>query len=702
MPSTARPSPKQLNDQLTKPPMIYERIRQGPSSRLRLALLMTIIILAAFLRLYRIHELPPGCNYDQSAYGVDALRIVRGEEFPIFFESNFGREPLFSYLVALCFLIIGIGPTAIRVASALVGILTVPAVYLLAQELLSDEDGWARWGGLLAAFNVAISYWDLTFSRMGLRAILVPLCETMTFYFAWRGLRTGRRGAFVGAGIFMGLSMYTYQAARAVPVLVLLMIIYRTVFTRLPLRRHLGNIVLLFSIALLVFAPLGLYFLRHPGSANLRIGQTLVVGAEETETSEEISTLRAKLVENLLMFNVRGEDDPRYNLPGRAALNPFLSVLFLLGVMVSLLRFRRAPYPFVLTWLAAMLAPAVLAKYGSNFKRAIGDTPAVALLVTIGSLWLGDVIERMAARFSISWARRWRTATALLLTGVFLLSGLWVYRDYFLIWAKDPTLFTRMEAGQTAIGEYVGQLPPDELVYLSPVPADHQSVVFASGIRPGLKAFNGRRALVLPARPEQDVTYVIVPGEDKNSLAKLAIVYPTGSIVAEGPDQYGQPYFLAFHVPAGTEARINPLYPLRATWEDSIRLLGYDLQSTEYPAGGEMDLVLYWEALAPMELSYTVFTHLLGPYNAATGGPLWAQDDSEPGWRSYPTSLWSPGEIVLDRHTLSIPANTPAGVYDLEVGWYYWVTQERLSVRDDAGGMGDHLILGQVMITTNQ
>jgi len=665
-------------------------------------LLMGIIVLAAFLRLYRINELPPGCNYDQSAYGVDALRIVRGEAFPIFFESNFGREPLFSYLVAVCFLVIDVGPTAIRVASALVGILTVPAVYLLAQELFSDEDGWGRWGGLLAAFGVAISYWDLTFSRFGLRAILVPLCETMTFYFAWRGLRTGNRRAFVGAGIFLGLSLYTYQAARAVPALVLLMVLYQAVLARQSLRRHLLNLALLFAVGLLVFAPLGIYFLRHPGSSNLRIGQTLVVGTDEEVTSEEVHMLRAKLVENLLMFNVRGEDDPRYNLAGRPALNPFLSALFLLGLGVSVLRLRRSLYPFLLTWLAAMLAPAVLAKHGSNFKRAIGDTPAVALLVTIGGLWLWDAIRRGTARLSPSWARCLRAGAALVLTGGFLLSGLLVYRDYFLVWGRDPTLFTHMEAGQTAIGEYVGQLPSDEQVYLSPVPADHQSVVFASGIRPGMKAFNGRRALVLPALPAHDVTYVIVPGEDKTSLDRLAAAYPAGKIVAEGPIQYGAPYFLAFHVPAGTVAQVSPQYPCQATWDNKIRLLGYDLEATEYPAGGEIDLVLYWQDLAPTRLSYTVFTHLLGPYNPATGGPLWAQDDSEPGWRSYPTILWAPDEIIMDRHTLAIPADTPPGDYQIEIGWYYWVTQERLLVHDAAGSTTDYLILGQVTVTATQ
>jgi 4-amino-4-deoxy-L-arabinose transferase-like glycosyltransferase len=98
----------------------------------RLLLLLGVTLLAAFYRLHRIQSLPPGDRYAPAFYGVDALRVLSGER-PIFFYDYAGQhrvEPLFSYLVALSFLVVGPSTLGIHLASALVGVLTVPAVYV--------------------------------------------------------------------------------------------------------------------------------------------------------------------------------------------------------------------------------------------------------------------------------------------------------------------------------------------------------------------------------------------------------------------------------------------------------------------------------------------------------------------------------------------------------------------------------------------
>jgi len=88
------------------------------SQRTELLLLLAITALAAFLRLYRLDSLPPGDGHDVAQYGVDALHILAGAR-PVFLESNFGREPLFSYLVALAYRGTGPGAYGIHLVSAL-------------------------------------------------------------------------------------------------------------------------------------------------------------------------------------------------------------------------------------------------------------------------------------------------------------------------------------------------------------------------------------------------------------------------------------------------------------------------------------------------------------------------------------------------------------------------------------------------------
>lgn len=632
---------------------------------------------------------------------MDALTILQGER-PVFLATNFGREALFSYLVAACFAVLGSGALAIHVTSAIVGILTIPAVYLVAEEMFSAEEGvLAQFGGLLAALTVAISYWHLNWSRYGVRAILVPLFAATTLCLLWRGLRTGSRWAFAACGFSLGLSMYTYQAARVIPLLVLLGFVYVICPRKSFSRNDLVNLVLIFTVALIVFAPLGYYFFTHPGSSTQRIGQAFALVGASQELGSSVRTIFDQSVKILLMFSLRGDDEPLYNIPGRPVLNPFLSIVFFWGLGVSLLRVKRPLYLFLLTWLGLMSVPALLAQYGPAAKRAIGTLPAVAMLITIGLLVPCDALRRWAARCSPSWSKVLNLAPLIVVGIGFAYTGVVTYRDYFLTWARDPNLFTHFEVGLSAIGEYIGELPPEERVYLSPALQEHPSVVLHSRLREGVKGYNGRVCLVLPTRTARDTTYVVVPGDDKNSLNLLREYFPRGRIVGEGPLHYQEPYFLAYRVPAGAEAQIEPSHRLEANWDNKIGLLGYDLNTPAYEAGETIHLTLYYQGLSKMRKDYTVFTHLLGPYNPATDGLLWGQDDSEPCRRFYPTSSWGVGEVVIDKFIISIPTETPPGNYNLTMGFYQWPTLERLPVLDVAGQVAtdDAISLGQVCIT---
>ena len=139
---------------------------------LALILFLVITCLAAALRLYRLDALPPGLYHDEAYNGLDALALLHGEprplfhevweqvtfagkvdtlphgRFPLFFVGNYGREPLFYYLLALSLAVAGARPLAIRLVAALTGVLVVPAVYWLAVSVLpswsSPEPATAR------------------------------------------------------------------------------------------------------------------------------------------------------------------------------------------------------------------------------------------------------------------------------------------------------------------------------------------------------------------------------------------------------------------------------------------------------------------------------------------------------------------------------------------------------------------------------
>jgi hypothetical protein len=102
-----------------------------------------------------------------------------------------------------------------------------------------------------------------------------------------------------------------------------------------------------------------------------------------------------------------------------------------------------------------------------------------------------------------------------------------------------------------------------------------------------------------------------------------------------------------------------------ATFSDQIELLGYDTNLTNARPGGLIQLTLYWRALAEMDTSYTVFTHVLDPVGQSV-----AQQDNPPVNGTYPTTLWLPGEVITDKYDISLPIDLPPGDYPIEIGLY--------------------------------
>ena len=662
----------------------------------RIMLLAAITALAATLRLSRIESLPPADGYDAAYYGVDALQLLRGETPQVMYPPN--REPLFSYLVAGAFLLFGPSTAAIHLTSALIGILTIPLVHVAADALFNEEeDLLQQWGGPVAALVMAISYWHLNWSRLGVRAILVPLFAAATIAFLWRGLSTGNLGHFILCGISLGLSMYTYQAARLLPALVVISFAASAWKHGAITTRDWQGLAMVVVVSLLVFAPLGIHFTTHPGSFSRRIEEAMVVETGEA-TLHNLQAVVDQARETWLAFSFVGDTTPYSTVPGRPSLNPFLSALFFLGIGISLLEIRRPSRALLVSWLILMTIPASLAGKGPTAKRAIGTLPAVAMLIAVGAIRPWFYVRRRLAGRPEERTRWLRAAGIVILLGGFAYTGIRTYRGYFIVWASNPDLPSHFEAHISSIGEYIGDLPDEQTVYLSPELPRHPSIRFHSELREDIRGYNGRVCFATPIQTQSETTYVIVPSKEASSLDLLTTYFPEGKMVQHSLSR-GHTPFVSYHISAGARPGVEPLYPLRATWDNSIQLLGYDLGQDAYRAGETILVTLSYLDLEPMAKRYTVFVHLIGPVNPTTGQPLWGQNDSEPCHGFYPTTSWHEEEILIDRIEVPIQDDTPPGTYRLGTGFYDVWTGQRLPVESDvACSESGVLILGEVTI----
>jgi len=139
-------------------------------------------------------------------------------------------------------------------------------------------------------------------------------------------------------------------------------------------------------------------------------------------------------------------------------------------------------------------------------------------------------------------------------------------------------------------------------------------------------------------------------------------------------------------------------HPLTATLGGQVELLGYDLSlptpgasEASIAPGETLTLTLYWRALAEMDESYTVFTHLVAP-----DGTLSGQQDNPPVGGTYPTNLWLAGEVVADVYEVEVGIDAAPGAHRLEVGMYVAETGTRLPVD---GTDEDAVVLQTVVVT---
>ncbi|MBN1218123.1 MAG: glycosyltransferase family 39 protein [Anaerolineae bacterium] len=104
--------------------------------------------------------------------------------------------------------------------------------------------------------------------------------------------------------------------------------------------------------------------------------------------------------------------------------------------------------------------------------------------------------------------------------------------------------------------------------------------------------------------------------------------------------------------------------PIDANFDGKITLLGYDLPARRAEAGSTFPLTLYWQALVRMDKTYVVFNHLLDNQQRNWGGyDRWPQETAK-------TTLWHPGEIIVDTFNLPVNSDAPDGIYTIDIGLY--------------------------------
>jgi len=677
--------------------------------------LVGILLLAVFVRLWRLGELPPGLQHDEAYNGLDAIALLDGKTFPIFhegwelyaddahgerpiyasrvppfFEGNYGREPFLVYLVAASIWLSDITRQAIRIVPAIFGIVSVLVTYLVARVLsgparprrrVSEEtDQISPYiGPLAAAFMMAIFYPAVTFSRIGLRAMLFVPVGALTVYLFWRGIVSSEKegeveldnlatnipsiplgllkaGWFAAAGFFLGLGIYIYAAARFMPLAFIAFLFLWWLQDRDVVKRHWANFLIFVVVSIAVSAPLLLFLFRQPYYLIYRSRFISNRGAG-TYPGQPWITWALNIPRLVRGFIWQGDVDILHNLPGRPLLDPIQLILTATGTVRMFLKRARLGNQFIAVWFAAMLLPGIVSGDAPHFGRLIGLAVPLAIIMGIGAEWIYILANsRLENRYRSS-----HLITGLLLLFLFVVSTGITLRDYFIRYAEHPDLPSAFNLSDWQLGEYAAGLPEEATIYLSPTQEEMATIHYAlQGDDGRLRSFFSPESTLIPAGQRDDPVYYLVASHDDSTFERIALYFPTGT------SDLTPLTFNAFGVPASSRW-IASGADENISWGGAISLQDWNTEISDE----KLEVTLTWKAKVPMERSYTAFVHLL-----SSDGDLIAQLDRLPD--GYLTSDWHEDEIVIDTFGLSLPADLQPGRYIVQTGFYHLPTLERL------------------------
>jgi 4-amino-4-deoxy-L-arabinose transferase-like glycosyltransferase len=665
------------------------------------ALLISALLVAFFFRTHELAGLGLGLEHDEVAEWQIANAIRHGEN-ALFFKEAYGQEPLYLYLMAGSTALIGDNAIGVRFASVFVAMLTLAAAYRLLRRLFSPTVA------LVAVAFMAIALWPMFWGRVALRAMTLPLTLCLGFDFLWRGLTAeskteGKRDSakerfspslrpFVLAGVFFGLSAYTYLSSRALPILLAAFTVYLALFARDRMRgRRWRGLFASYLIGGLIALPLVITLLTNP---DLQFRVSEVSGPLDKAMHGDWSEVGANINQTIGMFAVKGDSTVRDNWPDRPVFpEPIGALLFGMGVLIAITRLRQPRYALALLWIGAMLIPTIVTTGAPNFTRALGALPIVFAMPGIAVEWALFWLPRfIPMRNFQAFSRVTGTIGSVALIGVLGINAASTYDDYFIKWPNHPETQFVFQADFAAIAKDI----------------DASDVMNVSVGGLSNDTMDDPSLYLLRQRKDVRVRW-FDSGSPISSGGAIIVPYPIGRIYLPSIVPVSIPLVQIKTVPLSEEkgnshyrqfqlwgAIVDPLSLLVGAARRFADTATFLPESVTLPkqvrVGGVIQFVTQWAGLRPTLASRRIFVHLV---KVGSDQPI-AQHDG----LDSPPRFWSGQEYLYQQHRLEVPADTPPGEYELHLGLYDPTTGQRVLQTNNAHTEppADYYLLGTIEV----
>lgn len=400
--------------------------------------LILILLLGTGLRIWQLGKVPLSPDWDEVALGYDAYSIMHtgrdefGAFLPVVLRSFDDYKPaLYAYLAIPTVAVLGLTVDAVRLPSVFMGVLGILLMYFLVKELLGPEnsgdsenqrfrnaDNLKKWRSefseyseilaLLAAFLMAISPWQIQFSRVAFETNTGLTFNLLVGLFLLKGLK--KPWMLSLTALFAGLNFAVYQSERVfTPLLIIaLIIIYRKAFFALS-KKYIAAAIL---IGFIVSLPTVITIVGNPITLERANGTSIFSQKTPELTNNYIRFMVDKndndsigsLFDNkrvifakeiisgyLVHFDPNWlfleSDNPRHHAPGMGNLYLIDLPFLLIGLYFFIFgKFDRKTKAFVFSWLLLAPVPSAVTFGVPHAVRTMNLLPMFLILIAIGYL----------------------------------------------------------------------------------------------------------------------------------------------------------------------------------------------------------------------------------------------------------------------------------------------------------------------------
>lgn len=388
------------------------------------SLIIFIFIIAVFLRVWNLDNVPPHLTPDEAALGYNAYSILKtgrdehGKFMPLVFKSFGDYKPgLYIYSTVPFVAILGLNEWSVRLPSAIFGILAVYLLYLIAKILFPENKIVKYVIALVAATNP----WLIYFSR-GAWEVNMSLFLTLGgVYFFIRSLKEHTKLLY--SVIFFGLSLLAYQGAKLSTgiVILILMTIYWKQFWGIDKKVIIKSIIIGFLLSLPIIFSLFtgqtgrlevFSVFSYPRSTEY-IQTMLDEGSEKIGSlsyyayhSETLNFTRGVLGRYFNHFSSRflffeGDwSNPRHSAPYQGVLLLCDILGLIAGVIYIVRNYGQNTKSFILltTWLLLSPLPAVLSRDQVHAVRSLNMAIPLVFIIGVGFSYIVNLVIKQRAR----------------------------------------------------------------------------------------------------------------------------------------------------------------------------------------------------------------------------------------------------------------------------------------------------------------